>query len=150
MFYKAPKSSVCEVQKFFAFIAHLHSVNCHVLENKGLQFYPWWIAITFCGLPRGHYSSHISRLLGVLPSLYGTKHLLTFAFHPNLYITAAEGSPSHQKLAFKILDFFLTGQIELGPLSTTRKHAALSFCIQYLKGFQEHPKELIPRGNILH
>ena len=77
VFYKASKSSVCEVQKFFVFIAHLHSVNCHVLENKGLQFYPWWIAITFCGLPGGHYSSHISRLLGVLPSLYGTKHLLT-------------------------------------------------------------------------
>ena len=86
----------------------------------------------------------VSFLLFMVPNIYLHK-----PFTQTFTSQQPRGSPSHHKLAFKILASLLTGQTELGPLSTTRKHAALSFCIQYLKGFQEHPKELISRGNIL-
>ena len=131
VFYKASKSSVCEVQKFFVFIAHLHSVNCHVLE-KAYNFTHGGLLSPFVGslgaiIQVTFLDCLVSFLLFMEPNIYLHK-----PFTQTFTSQQPRGSPSYHKLAFKILDFLLTGQIELGPLSTTRKHAALSFCLKYL------------------
>ena len=136
---------LCEVQKFFVFIAHLHSVNCHVLENKGLQFYPWWIAITFCGLPRGHYSSHVSRLRCSSFHLWNQ----TFAYI-SLYITTEQTKvPFISQACFQISGFLSHGTNWIRPSFYDKEtHTALSICIQDICK-EAHPKELWPRDNIL-